>query len=71
MDLTISGGLGGKETIVKLLEIDPAARVVVCSGFSNDPIIANYRDYGFMGMIVKPYRLEELSEALHQVLKAD
>ena len=71
MDLTIAGGMGGKETIGKLLEIDPAARVVVCSGFSNDPIMANHGDYGFAAMVAKPYRLEELAEALHQALKVD
>jgi len=68
MDLTITGGMGGREAIGRLLEIDPEARVLVCSGFSNDPVMANHRDYGFRGMVAKPYSLEELAAALHQVL---
>jgi two-component system, cell cycle sensor histidine kinase and response regulator CckA len=69
MDLTISGGMGGKETIGRLLEIDPAARVVVCSGLSNDPILADCRKFGFRDAVAKPYRLEELTEVLSRVLK--
>jgi CheY-like chemotaxis protein len=59
MDLTIPGGMGGKEAVVKLLEIDPSAKVVVASGYSNDPIMANYRDYGFCGVIAKPFNIDE------------
>lgn len=59
MDLTIPGGMGGKEAVVKLLEIDPRARVVVASGYSNDPIMANFQEYGFCGVIVKPFNIDE------------
>ncbi len=68
MDLTIQGGSGGRLTIKRLLEIDPGVRAIVSSGYSNDPIMANYREYGFRGVVVKPYRVEELSMALHEVL---
>ncbi len=68
MDLTIPGGMGGKETLEKLLEIDPEVRAVVSSGYSSDPIMAHYRDYGFRGVVAKPYRITEMSEVLHQVI---
>jgi len=68
MDLTISGGMGGKETIEKLLEIDPEVRAVVMSGFANDPIMANYKKYGFKGVLVKPYDIRELDKILRNVI---
>jgi two-component system cell cycle sensor histidine kinase/response regulator CckA len=68
VDLTIPGGMGGKETAVKLTEIDPAVKAIVSSGYSSDPVIANFRDFGFKAAAGKPYRLDELSRVLHQVL---
>ena len=68
MDLTIPGGIGGKETIASLLQIDPDIKAIVSSGYSDDPIMANYRDYGFSGVIKKPYRINELGSVLHQIL---
>jgi two-component system, cell cycle sensor histidine kinase and response regulator CckA len=59
MDLTIPGGMGGKEAVGKLLKIDPSAKVVVASGYSSDPIMANYREYGFCGVIAKPFNIDE------------
>ena len=69
MDLTIPGGMGGKETVEKLLEIDSHAIAVVSSGYSNDPIMSNYKEYGFSGVVNKPYRIEELSRVMRDVLK--
>jgi len=71
MDLTIPGGMGGKEAIKKLLEIDPGAIVVVSSGYSNDPIMSSYETYGFRGVVTKPYRIEQLSWVLRDVLSAE
>ena len=68
MDLTIPGGMGGKETIVKLHEIDPQVKAIVSSGYSGDPIMANYQDFGFSGVICKPYKFEEIGKVLHRVL---
>ena len=68
MDLTIPDGMGGKEAIQRLLEIDPQARGIVSSGYSNDPILAEYEKYGFKGVVTKPFTVEDLSEALAQVL---
>jgi DNA-binding NarL/FixJ family response regulator len=63
--------MGGKETIEKLLQLDPGAIVVVSSGYSNDPIISSYKKYGFRGVVTKPYRIEQLSWVLRDVLSAE
>ncbi len=68
MDLTVRGGMGGREAIKKLLEFDPQARVIVSSGYSNDPIMAEYGRYGFRGVVAKPYKLQDLSRVLDQVM---
>jgi CheY-like chemotaxis protein len=68
MDLTIPGGMGGKEAIGKLRELDPKVKALVSSGFSNDPIMSNFRDYGFEGVVKKPYRIQDMSEALRSVI---
>ena len=70
MDLTIPGGMGGKEAVKEILSIDPDAKVLVSSGYSNDPIMANYKAYGFSGAMSKPYELRELKKIVVQVLGA-
>ncbi|NPA94385.1 MAG: PAS domain S-box protein [Thermodesulfobacteria bacterium] len=67
MDLTIPGGMGGKETLEKLLQIDPKARVIVSSGYSKDDTITNFRSYGFRASLPKPYKLETLNSVLLSV----
>jgi PAS domain S-box-containing protein len=67
LDLTIPGGLGGKETMEQLLKIDPEVKAIVSSGYSEDPIMAEFEKYGFSGMIAKPFKVAELSKILHQV----
>jgi len=69
LDLTVPGGMGGKETIKKLLELDPNVKALVSSGYSNDPILANYKKHGFKGMIIKPYDSKELSKAVSKLLE--
>ena len=71
MDLTIPGGMGGRETMTRLLEIDPHARGIASSGYANDPIMAHFADYGFSAVVPKPYQLDELRTNLVQVLLAD
>ncbi len=69
MDLTIPGGMGGKEAIQKLIEIDPEAAAIVSSGYSNDPIMSEYEKYGFRDVVSKPYSVEELAETLRKVIE--
>ena len=68
MDLTIPGGMGGKEAIRELLKYDPDARVIVSSGYSNERIASDFREHGFRAILAKPYHLEELHAALDQVM---
>jgi len=68
MDLTIPGGMGGREAIQELLAIDPAIKAIVSSGYSTDPILANYLDYGFKGRLVKPFKINECENELKRVL---
>jgi PAS domain S-box-containing protein len=71
MDLTIPGGMGGKEAILALKKVDPQVKAIVASGYSTDPILANYKDYGFNGVVVKPYSIDELSRTLCSVLEEE
>jgi PAS domain S-box-containing protein len=68
LDLTIAGGMGGKATIKELLSLVPAARVIVASGYSNDPVLTNYGDYGFAGRLIKPFRLKDLQQEIARVM---
>jgi len=68
MDLTIPGGMGAKKAIQGLMEIDPEVRAIASSGYSNDPVMANFRQYGFSSAIAKPYKINALSEVLHNVI---
>ena len=69
MDLNIPGGMGGKETIKKLLEIDPEVRAIVLSGNLDDPAMTNYREYGFKGALHKPYVENELIQTLYEIIQ--
>jgi PAS domain S-box-containing protein len=68
MDLTVPGGMGGKEAMERLLEIDPAVSAIISSGYSNDPVMANYREYGFQAVLSKPYQLHDLEQAVRRVV---
>lgn len=69
MDLTIPGGLGGKEAVVKLRAAAPGAKVIVSSGYSDETVMADYKVYGFDAVLPKPYKYEDLAEALARLLK--
>jgi len=64
LDLTIPGGMGGKETMEKLLKIDPGVKGIVSSGYSNDTVMSDYKKCGFAGVVTKPYNIERLSQTL-------
>lgn len=68
MDLTIPGGLGGKEALARLLTIDPGVKAIVSSGYATGPVMSNYHEHGFVAALVKPYTLQELSTVLRDVL---
>ncbi|MFK5926699.1 MAG: ATP-binding protein, partial [Desulfuromusa sp.] len=70
MDLTIPGGMGGKEAAEEILKNDPSARIIASSGYSTDPIMARYQDYGFKGRILKPFRLAELQAEISRVFNS-
>ncbi|MGM0600881.1 MAG: hybrid sensor histidine kinase/response regulator, partial [Candidatus Rifleibacteriota bacterium] len=69
LDLTVPGGKGGKETVKELLQIDPEVKVIVSSGYADDPIIANYEHYGFKGKLTKPFTMNELKEQLTKLTR--
>jgi CheY-like chemotaxis protein len=68
LDLTIPGGMGGKETVTRLLAINPQAKAIVASGYANDPIMSEFQQYGFQGCIAKPYQADALHQVLRQVM---
>jgi len=68
LDLTVRGGLGGRETIKQLHVIDPGVRAIVSSGFSDDAVVSDYDKYGFKSRLTKPYRLDDLKETLNSLL---
>jgi len=67
MDLTIPGGMGGEETAKKLLDINSDAKIVVASGYSNDPVMANFTEYGFSAAITKPFQLQEIQNIISKL----
>jgi DNA-binding NarL/FixJ family response regulator len=71
MDLTVPGGMGGKEAAQQILRIDPQALLVVSSGYSNDPVMADYSRFGFCATIVKPYGMAGIAGVLSRVLTAE
>jgi PAS domain S-box-containing protein len=68
MDLTVPGGMGGKDASKEILNLDPAAKILVSSGYSNDPVMSDYLQYGFCGSIIKPYEMKDLQKALADIL---
>ena len=67
LDLIIQDGMGGQEAIKHLLAYDPHVKVIVSSGYSHNPIMTNYREYGFVGFLPKPYKLDELRRVMSEV----
>jgi two-component system, cell cycle sensor histidine kinase and response regulator CckA len=71
LDLEIPGGLGGEFVIRRLLELNPGIKAIVASGYSDDPILKEYRSYGFKGAIAKPFTLESLGSVLKEVIRRE
>ena len=67
LDLTIAGDIGGKEVVRKLLEMDPDVKAIVSSGYSTNPVMSKFREYGFSAAVPKPYSVEELEKSLHSI----
>jgi len=63
-DITVPGGLGGVETAQKIRVINPSARIIVASGYSNNAVMANFQDYGFTDSLAKPFSMNVLLEAV-------
>jgi PAS domain S-box-containing protein len=71
LDLTIPGGMGGAETVKRLIAIDPEVKAVVSSGYSNDPVMADFEKHGFKGILAKPYRIDAVKEAILSAISND
>lgn len=70
MDLTVPGGMGGREAMQELLKLDPGVKAIVSSGFCSDPVMADHRAYGFRGVVPKPYKITDLAKAIRSVLES-
>jgi CheY-like chemotaxis protein len=68
LDLTVSGGMGGVEAAAKLKELDPSLKLIVSSGYSHAPVMADFRHYGFDAIVPKPWAIADLSNVLRSVL---
>jgi len=68
LDLTVPGGLGGKDTIKEIIKIDPDVKAIVSSGYSNDPVMAEYKEYGFSDFVPKPYNSDQLINIVNKVI---
>lgn len=71
LDLTVPGGMGAKEAMKFLLRANPSVKAIVSSGYSNDPIMSEYKKYGFTAAIAKPYKINEFSEVLNRVINGE
>ena len=67
-DLTIPGGMGGEVAAQEILKIDSQAKIILSSGYATNPIMANYKTYGFIGIVVKPYSIQELQNVVQKAL---
>ena len=68
MDLTVPGAMGGREAMQELRKLDPGVKAIVSSGYSGDPVMANFREHGFCGIVPKPFRVNDLAKVLQAAL---
>jgi CheY-like chemotaxis protein len=69
LDLSVPDGMGGKDALVRLREVDPAVKAVVSSGHTNDPCVIDYAGSGFSGKLAKPYKINDMKQVLEQLIK--
>jgi CheY-like chemotaxis protein len=70
LDLTVPGGMGGREAMEQLLSLDPKVRAIVSSGYSSDPVLSDFESHGFKAMVPKPYNVSDLARCIEEVVKA-
>jgi len=68
LDLSVPDGMGGKEAFEKIREIDPSVKVVISSGYTNDPMMTDYAKFGFSGILAKPYRINDIKVLLEKMI---
>ena len=71
LDLVVEAGMGGVDTLAGVREIDPGVKAIVCSGYSDNSVVADCTQYGFEAVLSKPFRPAELDQAVHKVLHTD
>jgi CheY-like chemotaxis protein len=69
LDLTVPGGMGGAEAMEKLRAMDSEVKAIVSSGYSSDPVMANYRAHGFRGRVPKPYAADDLTQVVEELMR--
>lgn len=69
LDLSVPGGMGGREAIGKLKELDPGVKAIVSSGFTGDPCVMDYASFGFTGILAKPYKINDMKVLLEELIK--
>jgi CheY-like chemotaxis protein len=70
-DLTVPGGMGGRQAMEQLRALDPTVKAIVSSGYSTDPVLADYRTHGFSGRVTKPYEVADMARTIHRVLRGE
>ena len=68
LDLTVPNGIGGQATIEAIRKSGSNVPAIVCSGYSGDPVMANFSDYGFQAVVPKPYDIAALTETIKRLL---
>jgi two-component system, cell cycle sensor histidine kinase and response regulator CckA len=71
LDLIVPDGMGGKETMERLREVEPEVKAIVSSGYAKEPVVEHYEKYGFSGSLPKPYSLEQIGRVLHSILEKE
>ena len=69
LDLRNDQGMDGKDALAEILDMDPQARAIVFSGYSDDNVVANYAEYGFKDVLLKPFSIQEMSQKLAKLLQ--